>query len=1333
MSLFWWGSPHLVISIIQFMNFGYALSLAIIIMYWPYLTGFVQRFWYLISVFICYSVFLYILGLVLPQYTLCTSLGYLTNKKELQETVAMHRLEEREREQRRRLIEKAVQQNQSFIVLAKLQEPIEATSTTHVTGSQETVASGLRSSFDATEVLPEKKSLLLADLVKVETSTLRSHLPESSRENLLVRELATKARRARRKKAVSEGVAAMRAMTPLDFQDTALALQQKIQKKETETRAASRRSSRRKSSSQPAIIKGWQDITAQEVKNATMKRSMDDSDAAQVKKEVRRKSNSASGVIQSWRGSASFGTARPGALDEISVASGLSLHETKEEDIIPQWKKDRAKRLEGRKGASRKSQSASAVIQSWRDFSVSDATQPEPNLSNLLDESFDSIDLRALSSDDRYDYLTTRDAATIQVEINDSTVDNHEFPSVQDEFHFETLRETMREYDFDGTLRADDEGNDLVVIDDPDSIHRETKDAADDVAEDDGITIETDNSIGNLSDVDVVHTVRGFVPSFTHLESYPLSTTLLAHLTPVRLIHNFTVYFKGSSYHLVSHVFGTMVIFFWIGFRVEAMIAKTGVFFEPDSAWGINLKFGFWAEACWLFCFVVADLSILMLLHWKDCKSMGDHALNVAAIVDILLSGMTMALLFVAESKRCCYDEPEQTNRSSYIYDELERQLEDYDFEYECTCPGWGGRTYTGLGVIEPFTSLIALRLFRFLFADFVMKHIDNSSMKEKIDDKSSTGTDKDHISDPHLRDGHGGGHSHSHGMREAGTALELWERAINEFPDIVDRYGQFSGELLQAMLGLQVDITSSDVSAVSQKGSADNQEDDQEQKVENCEKPDTWQSHIKLAGTRYMHLSAECQGLIVAGRLGKPVKVMHGFDSENHGDELPTVHEGSGEVDHEKASKIAIAEFEVDIHQMSVERKTETTFIAPFASLVRSMRRCDRKLLPVLTTWVSVDVVMTQFEIVYFEAADHKSNEDEHIQHHTDACRSALQATKGGKGLRLCDVALGRKVVGHLDLSDVTEVHVEQDEDVMSDFVTLEKAASLYGDKVDMASEYWSNSEISRADTNKYIRAVRWLTMHEERLKLTTESGTLFLRFYADLANAEAEMSNSRHDMATLKKEVSFQWAVSIVRIVGPEQLHRQKLPHFGEGNDEELRDYLETQHFHEKELDTVQKMKIDRFPDLLKPISMRHLKRSTSLQERETTEEPKLTRPSSKHSLRRVLSLGTSERAYPSAKSSIIVGQDIVEGAKMDGEEVGSAKLIPSGISPIATNRVNPTIDTLKPRTIEDESNMEETFKQGIEAENIGTFSISPSPQGPLRTSTSTAVENDEANYIV
>lgn len=48
--------------------------------------------------------------------------------------------------------------------------------------------------------------------------------------------------------------------------------------------------------------------------------------------------------------------------------------------------------------------------------------------------------------------------------------------------------------------------------------------------------------------------------------------------------------------------------------------------------------------------------------------------------------------------------------------------------------------------------------------------------------------------------------HDESHGHhvgQETGTAVELWKNAVGLFPEIVEEHGEFSEELLKAMLGI--------------------------------------------------------------------------------------------------------------------------------------------------------------------------------------------------------------------------------------------------------------------------------------------------------------------------------------------------------------------------------------------------------------------------------------------------------------------------------------------------------------------------------------------------
>jgi len=224
-----------------------------------------------------------------------------------------------------------------------------------------------------------------------------------------------------------------------------------------------------------------------------------------------------------------------------------------------------------------------------------------------------------------------------------------------------------------------------------------------------------------------------------------------------------------------------------------------------------------------------------------------------------------------------------------------------------------------------------------------------------------------------------------------------------------------------------------------------------------------------------------------------------------------------------------------------------DNVFAYPDAQLVRSMRRCDKKLLPMFDSWSAVDVVMTSKEIVYLDAVGADS---ECTGTHPNEIKQAVVSTRGGKGLPLRDVVAGRRVVGQLLLSDIESVHVERElphgpRDGESDGpdVAVEK------------TEYWQ-SQVQDMD-----RASHWWSIKQDVLRIHTVDGfTLCLRFYSDLDNAEANhdrLAAENEERGPLFKNNAFQWAQTVTRFCGPGQL-RQSLPHFGQGDSDELRDVL-------------------------------------------------------------------------------------------------------------------------------------------------------------------------------
>jgi len=166
--------------------------------------------------------------------------------------------------------------------------------------------------------------------------------------------------------------------------------------------------------------------------------------------------------------------------------------------------------------------------------------------------------------------------------------------------------------------------------------------------------------------------------------------------------------------------------------------------------------------------------------------------------------------------------------------------------------------------------------------------------------------------------------------------------------------------------------------------------------------------------------------------------------------------------------------------------------------------------------------------------------------------------------------------VVGHLDFADVTELHVCKDDVPVSDMSLVEKAAALFDKEQDLDVEHWSNLYSESEANQKYARIIRWTLMQEERLKISTNSGTLYFRFYSDLAFFEVEnLGDVPNNSTAITRDIAFQWAETISRICGRSQLH-QNLPHFGEHNEDELRDYLEVVHFHQKEAENERRSSI-------------------------------------------------------------------------------------------------------------------------------------------------------------
>jgi len=91
--LFWLGNPHLIIVAAQYMQFGFALGLAMIFTYYKDFSesySIVNPGYLLLALLVSYLIFLQLVSVIMPWYTMCTSMGEFVNKERLQETLAQN-------------------------------------------------------------------------------------------------------------------------------------------------------------------------------------------------------------------------------------------------------------------------------------------------------------------------------------------------------------------------------------------------------------------------------------------------------------------------------------------------------------------------------------------------------------------------------------------------------------------------------------------------------------------------------------------------------------------------------------------------------------------------------------------------------------------------------------------------------------------------------------------------------------------------------------------------------------------------------------------------------------------------------------------------------------------------------------------------------------------------------------------------------------------------------------------------------------------------------------------------------------------------------------------
>lgn len=478
--------------------------------------------------------------------------------------------------------------------------------------------------------------------------------------------------------------------------------------------------------------------------------------------------------------------------------------------------------------------------------------------------------------------------------------------------------------------------------------------------------------------------------------------------------------FFSKPYRLLNELFGTMIAFFLVGMRVEVLILESKSIQDLDTTFHLTVQAAFTFLAIWLSLLITLSSIILAVSDEHHLKH------RLASSIDIVLGLVSLIVLLVAESQRCCDDAA----------------------DYGC-CGPFGSRTYGGLGDIEPFSCIIGLRVFRYFAAKHLLRFM------HKTEDQDDDDESVEIQPEPSKED-----------MVEVhGNIVDLWQHAVSLYPKVVAEEGEFSGALLKAMLGINVEGTGR-------------------------------REFTSTTTKRVLDTSATKS----VGSTG-----LQDLDTD-----------------------AAIREL-----------------VAPDGVLVLPMRRCDWMLPPFVDHWRTVDVVITDKEIVILEAIDvNDMDVSTSKMNRLNGIWRSIVATKGGIGMRLRDMVDGRKVLGHVDMTSIDSLNVER---YPAFFCSGGAVEALHGDDY-LREEYWS-SGASAPDQG--ARTARWKAICEDQLKIHSVDSSTYLRFHRDLKLKEQD------NEAPLCLISAFKWCKAIGRVRGSHNL-AQKLPHFYHGDDMEFLDYV-------------------------------------------------------------------------------------------------------------------------------------------------------------------------------
>jgi len=596
-------------------------------------------------------------------------------------------------------------------------------------------------------------------------------------------------------------------------------------------------------------------------------------------------------------------------------------------------------------------------------------------------------------------------------------------------------------------------------------------------------------------------------------------------ITKIEISQRLRKMYMSRSYRQASAVFGTMLAFFMIAIRIELILLDICYISDNQNTWDIfSRKTAFWIVVIWLCAFVLEGINMIILFHEPGSFP---HMV-VAGSLDCLISVTCLVLFLKAEIDRCCSCE---TTTTSYRYLASEKDTYQLCNPYHECCPRFGSRLCGGVGNLEPITAIIALRLLRFSIGKRVWKcyykikcrFVENKASSDF--DHNGNDTDDQHLKEltGEERSGQNVDNSSESQKQEnvnfkhkTGTAAELWSLAISKYPHIVEEHGLYSGLLLEAMLGIAPAPKSVDHANIEGEVPLKDNEVDGQLAIGN------------IAPSSYLKRKPSHERKLSYGRLS----------SARSSNGQSSVGENNNE-------------------------DNDHNFIRPASALVRAMRRCQFKWLPLFDEWEVVDVVLTKYELVWLGPKPLSGLWDEHIDKRRDEVDNTLRSLKGGKGMRLCDVAVGREVFGRLPLKDIEQIKVQRFTPGCKRLSATKRKnkdveSAISSD--DFKTEFWID-ETGLGQKFEGTPDGRWAAVMEDSLMMFSPQGTLCLRFLVDLISEEAKQINdagTRNDQTFDTKEGAFLWCQTLSHLCGPRQL-KQKLPNFGKDRDKELVDFVD------------------------------------------------------------------------------------------------------------------------------------------------------------------------------